>query len=204
MRFRLGEPKETEQTVKLCFKDENLLNEYLRKKKTIDIVQMVLSVVWLAVVFVFVLLFPEEETEFLFTLPMLCLIGSILLSIFIVQCVWNVQKGKIFNESERRLPYNEDGNLRRMLIKNLRLYYKIFTPVVCIGFLIVIVCAFFISEFFADKPWVDIVMIALSLLPVVPTVILSFKFSRERAAIVQAIENQPKNLYDNSDLYKNQ
>ena len=134
MRFRLGLQKESAETVKLCFNDENLLNEYLRKKRTIDIVQTILSIVWLAVLFVVVILFPEEETEFLFTLPMLCLIGSIILSIFIVQCVWSVQKGKIFAESERRLPYDEDGNLRRMLIKNLRLYYNVFTPIIAVFF----------------------------------------------------------------------
>ncbi len=202
MRFRLGLQKESAETVKLCFNDENLLNEYLRKKRIVDIVQTALAVIWLAVLFVVVILFPEEETEFLFTLPMLCLIGGIILSVFIVQCVWNVQKKRIFDESERRLPYDEDGNLRRMLIKNLRLYYNVFTPVIGVVFLLIIGAIVAITEIFTESVLVNILAVSLLAIPVVITVVFSFKFSRERAAIVQAIENQAKNLYNASNLYK--
>ena len=203
MRFRFSKRAESDAIVELCFTNVDLLNEYRRKKRRIDAIQIIFSLLWLAFVFVLAFLFPEEEADFIFTPLTLGVITSIIVVIFVVQIIWNAQKSRLFQESERLLPRDEDGTLRRRLIESLRGYYKFFTLIVGVGYLLALGLILIVNYIWGESLLSDIFCVALVILPTVPTIIFSMRFTRERAEIVRQIELKQNTFYKNSDIYKN-
>lgn len=193
----------------LCFLDQDLLNKYRAKKKVIDTFTLIVCLIWVGIVIVLAILNPEGEIDDLFLPLVFGLLLPCILLLAGIQLVWNIQKNKLFALSESTFPNDEQGNLRRRLIRLLSGYNSRFMPIVAAVYLAITVLLFILEYFLGESTLFIIVAMSLLLIPIAPILFFSMRFMRELREIQDKIQanNTPyadveNNPYKQSDVYK--